>query len=97
MEAFHKFQSFLFSICGNKIQSLALKMETLLDKDGLENCYANDNIPYIVTDNIDDVIKSLKKASIVLFQWLDHNTLSAKPTRWSHTLKQFVGLLLCFV
>ena len=61
MEAFHKFQSFLFSICGNKIQSLALKMETLLDKDGLENCYANDNIPYIVTDNIDDVIKSLKK------------------------------------
>ena len=58
-EAFHKFQSFFAQpLCSNKIQSPALKMETLLDKEGLENCYADDNIPYIVIDNI-DVIESL--------------------------------------
>ena len=48
-------------------------METLLKKERLENCYAYDNTTYIITDNIDDPMKSLKKASIVLFEWLDYN------------------------
>ena len=65
-------------------------METLLDKKSLANCYAEDNIPCIVTDNINDLIESLRKAFTGLFQWLDDNPLSAKPTKWSNTLKQFV-------
>ena len=36
-------------------------METLLNKKRLDNYYAEDNIPCIVTDNINDLIKSLKK------------------------------------
>ena len=33
--------------------------------------YADDNAPYIVTDNIDDLIKSLEGASAALFQWFE--------------------------
>ena len=34
--------------------------------------YANDNTPYIVADNIDDLIESLEEASFTLFQQLDN-------------------------
>ena len=33
--------------------------------------YANYNAPYIVADNIDDLIKSSEEASSALFQWFD--------------------------
>ena len=66
-------------------------METLLNKKRLDNYYAEDNIPCIVTDNINDLIKSLKKAFIGLFQWLDDNPVSANPIKWSNTLKQFLA------
>ena len=33
--------------------------------------YANYNAPYIVADNIDDLIKSSEEASSASFQWFD--------------------------
>ena len=41
--------------------------------------YADDNTPYISADNIDDIIKSLKKTSTALFQWFDTNFLKSNP------------------
>ena len=35
--------------------------------------YADDNTPYAIADNIDDIIKSLEEASTALFQWFDNN------------------------
>ena len=35
-----------------------------------------DNSNYIFSDNIDDLIKSLKEASIGLFQWFDKKARS---------------------
>ena len=35
--------------------------------------YGDDNTPHIIDDNIDDLIKSFKEASSVLFQWFDNN------------------------
>ena len=35
--------------------------------------YANENTPYITTKNLDEVIKSLEKDSIKLFQWFSDN------------------------
>ena len=42
--------------------------------------YADDNAPYIVVDNIDDLIKSLEEASTALFQWFD-NLLKSNPDK----------------
>ena len=55
--------------------------------------YVDDNNHNIVTDDIDDLIKLLEQASVVLFQWFDDNSFSDNPTKWSKTLKQFVGCL----
>ena len=40
----------------------------------IEN-YADNNIPYLIADNIDDLIKSLKEASTALFQWFDNKLI----------------------
>ena len=37
--------------------------------------YADDNIPYVIADNIDGVIKSLKEASKILFKWFNDNLM----------------------
>ena len=37
--------------------------------------YADDNTPYVITDNINGVIASLEKASKALFEWFDSNLL----------------------
>ena len=42
--------------------------------------YADDNTPYIATDNIDDLIKSLEEAFTALFQWSDNNLLKNNPS-----------------
>ena len=47
--------------------------------------YADDNITYIIADNIDDLIKSMDEASIVLFQWFNNNLFKTNPGK-SHLL-----------
>ena len=37
--------------------------------------YAADNTPYIIADNIDGVIKSLEKASEILFRWFNDKVM----------------------
>ena len=37
--------------------------------------YAVDNTPYVTAENLDDVIKSLEKDSIQLFQWFSDNQM----------------------
>ena len=37
--------------------------------------YADDNMPYITVDNINDLIKSLEEVSTAKFQWFDNNFL----------------------
>ena len=44
------------------------------------------NVPYIVADNIDDLIKSLEEASVALFQRFD-NSLLKQPWQESFTNK----------
>ena len=39
--------------------------------------YADDNTPYVTAENLDEVIKSLEKDSIKLFQWFSDNHLKA--------------------
>ena len=39
--------------------------------------YADDNTPYVTAENLDEVIKSLEKDSIKLFQWFSNNQLKA--------------------
>ena len=41
--------------------------------------YADDNISYIIADNIDDLIKSMDEASTVLFQWFNNNLFKTNP------------------
>ena len=35
--------------------------------------YAGDNTPYVIADDINDVITSLEKAWKVLFEWFENN------------------------
>ena len=35
--------------------------------------YTDDNTPYVIADNIDEVIKSLEEASEILFKWFNDN------------------------
>ena len=37
--------------------------------------YADDNTPYVITDNVDRVIKSLEEASEILFKWFNDNLM----------------------
>ena len=39
--------------------------------------YADDNTPYVTAENLDEVIKSLEKDSIKLFQWFSDNQVKA--------------------
>ena len=39
--------------------------------------YADDNTPYVTAENLDEVIKSLQKESIKLFQWFSDNQMKA--------------------
>ena len=48
--------------------------------------YADDSASYIVSDKIDDRIKSLEEASAILFQWFDNNLLKSNPGK-CHLLK----------
>ena len=43
--------------------------------------YADDNTPYVVGNNIGDVIIKLQNASLTLFQWFDNNQMKANPDK----------------
>ena len=43
--------------------------------------YADDNTPFIVEDNIENVIASLEEATNVLFDWFDNNRLESNPDK----------------
>ena len=46
----------------------------------IEN-YADDNTPFVIADNIDDLIKLLEGASTVSFQWFDNNLLKSNSDK----------------
>ena len=43
--------------------------------------YADDNTPYVITDNINGVIASFEKASKALFEWFDSNLLKSNAEK----------------
>ena len=43
--------------------------------------YADDSTPYVVGNNIKDVIIKLQNASLALFQWLYDNQMKANPDK----------------
>ena len=43
--------------------------------------YADDNTPYITVENLDEVIKSLEKDSIKLFQWFSDNQMKTNHNK----------------
>ena len=43
--------------------------------------YADDNTPFIVEDNIENVIASLEEATNALFDWFDNNRLKSNPDK----------------
>ena len=49
----------------------------LIMKEASFASYADDNTPYVTAENLDEVIKSLEKDSIKLFQWFSDNHLKA--------------------
>ena len=46
--------------------------------------YADVNVPYIIADNIVNLIKSFEEASTALFQWFDDNPLKSNPDKCIH-------------
>ena len=43
--------------------------------------YADDNTPYVIADNIDDLIKSFEGVSTALIQWFDNNILKSNADK----------------
>ena len=43
--------------------------------------YADENTPYIIADNMDDLITSLKQASTGLFKWFKTNLLKSNAEK----------------
>ena len=41
----------------------------------------DDKTPYIIGDNLNDLIKSLEEPSIFLFQWFDNNVSKSSPEK----------------
>ena len=45
--------------------------------------YADDNTPYAVGNNIEELIVKLQNASKTLFQWFSHNQMKPNPDKCS--------------
>ena len=43
--------------------------------------YADDNTPFIIEDNIKNIIASLEEATNALFDWFDNNRLKVNPDK----------------
>ena len=44
-------------------------------------CYADDNTPYVIADNIAGVIKFLAEASKILFKWFNDNLMRINASK----------------
>ena len=47
--------------------------------------YANDNMPYAVGNNIEELIVKLQKASKTQFQWFSDNQMKSNPDKGNFT------------
>ena len=47
--------------------------------------YVDDNMPYVTSENLDSIIKSLEEDSIKLFQWFSDNQMRTNHDK-SHLL-----------
>ena len=47
--------------------------------------YANDNMPYVVGNNIEELIVKLQKASKTQFQWFSDNQMKSNPDKCNFT------------
>ena len=65
------------SILGTLLFNIFLCDLFLIKKETSFASYADDNTPYVTAENLDEVIKSLEKDSIKLFQWFSDNQLKA--------------------
>ena len=65
------------SILGPLVFNIFLCDLSLIMKKTSFASYAVDNTPYVRAENLDDVIKSLEKDSIHLFQWFSDNQMKA--------------------
>ena len=44
--------------------------------------YADDNTPYMIADNVDDLITSLEQASDSFFEWFKNNRLRSNADKY---------------
>ena len=65
------------SILGPLLFNIFLCDLFLIMKETNFASYADDNTPYVTAENLDEVIKSLEKDSIKLFQWFSDNEMKA--------------------
>ena len=65
------------SILGPLLFNIFLCDLFLIMKETSFASYADDNTPYVTAENLDEVIKSLEKDSIKLFQWFSDNQMKA--------------------
>ena len=73
------------SILGPLLFNIFLCDLFLIMKETSFASYADDNTPYVTAENLDEVIKSLEKDSIKLFQWFSDNQMKTNYNK-SHLL-----------
>ena len=54
--------------------------------------YADDNTPYVVGNNIEDVIIKLQNTSLTLFQWFYDNQMKTNPDKYHFTCSTMTKL-----
>ena len=69
------------SILGPLLLNIFLADLFFIVKDIDIASYADDNTPFIVEDNIENVIASLEEATNALFDWFDNNRLKSNPDK----------------
>ena len=77
---FFFFEQLLFrtgSIRGPLLFNIFLWDLFLIMKETSFASYADNNTPYVTTENLDEVITSLEKDSFKLFQWFSDNQMKA--------------------
>ena len=62
-------------------KELLFGVPQLLIKDVDFASYADDNTPYVIGDNIDQVISALENAAASLFNWFSDNQMKANPNK----------------
>ena len=70
------------SILGPLLFDIFLCDIFLIMKETSFASYADDNTPYVTAENLDEVIKSLEKDSIKLFQWFSDKQTTINIIFW---------------